>query len=167
MKRLYFRIPTVESAVSIVSELQLIGVKDKHIFLIGKDHHRLHMAHLHEAGILQTSDLLHALRRGTLIGSVCGLIVGVVLLFFPPGGLTLGWGVVVGLGLIGAAFGAWGSTLVGISVPNPVVARCHDALEAGELLMLLDVDLSREQEIVSLIKRHHPEALIESYSLKK
>lgn len=167
MKRLYFRVPTIESATSIVEELRANQVPDSSIYLIGKDHHRLQMAHLQEAGIFQTTDLIYAFRRGVMVGTVAGTLAGLIAFLFPPGGLNLGWGVILGLGLLGAAFGAWGSTLVGISVPNPILERCEEAIKAGELLMLIDVLPEREQDIAVLIKRHHPETLIEGVGLKK
>lgn len=166
MKRLYFRVPTIASATSLVEALQADQVPDSAIYLIGKDHHRLQMAHLHEAGILQTTSLLYALQRGVAVGSLAGLLAGLIAFLFPPGELELSWGVILALGLLGAAFGAWGSTLVGITVPNPVVAQCKQAIEAGELLMLIDIPSEREQDITALVKKQHPEARIEGFNLQ-
>jgi uncharacterized membrane protein len=161
MKSLYFRVPTVENATKIVQELASIGIPEKNVTVVGKDHFHLKMAHLREAGILQTTDLLHALLRGLSVGALAGLAAGILLWLFPFEGLTVGWGWIIGLLLLGAGFGAWGSTLIGISIPNPIIEQCEKAIEAGELILFVHIPPSREEEVISLIKRHHPEALIE------
>lgn len=163
MKRLYYLVPTVEAAISIVEELRGSGIPDQDIYVVGKDHHRLQMAHLHEAGILQTTGLLYALKRGLVLGAVAGMIVGFLLILFIPETYQVSVGVLIALILFGAAFGAWSSTLVGSSTPNPRVWKFESAINAGKLLMLVDVPTNREQEIITAIKLHHPEAIIEGY----
>lgn len=165
MKRLYFLIPSVEAAINIVEELRTAGIPDQDIYVVGKDHHRLQMAHLHEAGILQTTGLLYALKRGALIGGLLGIIVAVLLLVFIPEVFQIGMGIFIALGLFGIALGAWASTLIGTSTPNPRVWKFESDINEGKLLMLIDVPKQRETEIVSLIKIHHPEALVEGYAI--
>lgn len=170
MKGLYFRVPTIESATHIVEELRINGVPENQIYVIGKDHYHLQMAHLHEAGVLQTTDLRQALIRGIIVGALAGLLVGIVLFLFPIEefkDFKIGWGTIMALGVVGALFGAWGSTLVGISIPNPIVHQCERAIEAGELVIFLDIPVDSVKEVSALIKRHHPEALIESLAVKK
>lgn len=162
MKSLYFRVPTVESAANIVQELVSIGIPESQITVVGKDHFHLQMAHLREAGILQTTDLLHALLRGIVVGIISGLAVGILLWIFPLEGIEIGWKWLLGLGLLGGVFGAWGSSLIGISIPNPIIQQCEQAIEFGELILFLHIPALRENEIITLIKRHHPEALIET-----
>lgn len=167
MKRLYFRVPTVENATSIVKELVANGVPEDRIYLVGKDHYHLYMAHLKEAGILQTTDLPHALIRGAVIGALAGLVAGLVVLVYPPGELDIGWWILIALAFLGAMFGAWGSSLIGISIPNPIIQQCAQAIELGELVIIFDIPVAREKEITLLIKNHHPEVLIESLAIKK
>lgn len=167
MKRLYFLVPSIEATVSIVEELRQAGVIDQDIYVVGKDHHHLQLAHLHEAGILQTTGLLSALKRGLAIGTVIGIISGIIASYFAPSEWTVGASLIVALGLFGAAFGAWASTLVGSSTPNPRVWKFDSAINAGKLLMLVDIPKEREQEIIRLIKRHHPEAVIDGYASPK
>lgn len=167
MKRLYFLVPTIESTISIVEELRTAGIPDQDIFVVGKDHHRLQMAHLHEAGILQTTGLLYALKRGLIMGGIIGLITGVLVSRYAPEGLTVGGSMVVAMTVFGAAIGAWSSTLIGSSTPNPRVWKFELAINAGKLLMLVDVPKENEASIISRIRLHHPEAIIEGYVVKR
>lgn len=165
MKRLYFLVPTVESAKNIVQEVQGMGVTNNElgIYIIGKDHIKIEAAHLQEAGILQTTDVKHALVRGILFGGGVGLLVGIAAYIFQPIALYLGLGVVIGLTIFGVLFGAWVSTLIGVSIPNPIVEQNEKVLEAGGLLMLVDIPIEKEEAVTSLIRRHHPEAVIQGH----
>lgn len=167
MKSLYFRVPTVESATRIVQELRKNGISDSQVTVVGKDHYHLQMAHLREAGILQTTDLLHSLVQGIIVGFFAGLIVGFLLWAFPIEGLELGLWSFLSLGIVGGLFGAWGSSLIGISIPNPIIHQCEQAIELGEFILFIQVPSSREKEITAIIKSHHPEALIESLRIRK
>jgi len=166
MKRLYFLVPGTDSARTIVSELRDAAIEEKHIYVVGKDHHLLEDAHLHEAGLAQSSDLIPALERGAIIGGSTGLLAGVLAITFPPAGLALGGGALLGLGLFGAGFGAWVGSMIGVSTTAPQVSELEQEIEAGKLLMLIDVERDRTDEIIRLIESHHPEARIGNFDLQ-
>ncbi|MDQ2694426.1 MAG: DUF1269 domain-containing protein [Pseudomonadota bacterium] len=160
MKRLYFLVPTVDSAKQIVDELLLARIEERHIHIVAKDHSLLEKARLPEAGLLEESDFVPALERGLAIGGGTGLLAGLTALALPTG-LVLGGGAVLGISLLGAGLGAWVASMIGVSVPNTQLKRFESALEQGQLLMLLDVPKDRADEITDLIKRHHPEAQVQ------
>ena len=60
--------------------------------------------------------------------------------------------------IIGAMFGAWAASLVAMSVPNSRPKAFQKEIEAGKLLLMVDVPPSRIQEIQDLVHRRHPEA---------
>ncbi|MBV1790613.1 hypothetical protein KQ940_21335 [Marinobacterium sp. D7] len=166
MKRLFFLVPGTDSAGAIVNELKEAAVEEKHIYVVGKDHHLLEDAHLHEAGLAQSSDLIPALERGVIIGGSAGALAGVLAITFPPAGLALGGGALLGLSLFGAGFGAWASSMIGVSTAAAEVSELEQEIEAGNLLMLIDVERDRTDEIIRLIKAHHPEARIGNFDLQ-
>lgn len=165
MKRLYFLSPSLESTTAIVKELQTLGVQDKDIHVVGKNHTALVKNHIHQASVLQTSDVLPALERGAAIGVTSGLLAGLVAISFPPAGLVLGGGAVLGLGLFGAGFGAWVSSMIGVSVPNKTVEQYEQAIEKGQFLLIIDIAKEDELRITDLILKHHPEASIDEIDL--
>lgn len=161
MRRLYFLVPSVQSASQIVDELLLARVEERHIHIVGKDEHAVHEAHLPEANLLQTSDFIPAVERGIAVGGATGLVAGLAAVTFPPAGLILGGGAILGISVMGAGVGAWLSGMIGVSVPNSQLKEFEAAVGNGELLMIIDVPKSRVDEINELVVKHHPEAEVE------
>ncbi len=161
MRRLYFLVPTIESASQIVNELLLARIEERHIHIAAKDHHALEEANLPEANLLQESDFIPALERGLTVGGATGLLAGIVAVTFPPAGLILGGGAILGMSLAGAGVGAWVSSMIGADAPNSQLKQFEKALEDGQLLFMIDVPKARVDEISELVKQHHPEAEIE------
>jgi hypothetical protein len=161
MRRLYFLIPTVDSAKTIVDELLLARVEQRHMHIAAADHHALTEANLPEANLLQESDFIPAVERGLAIGGATGILAGIAAVALPGVGLVLGGGAILGIGLAGAGVGAWLSSMIGISAPSSRLTEFEDAIKQGSLLMMVDVPKARVEEITSLIKQHHPEAEVE------
>ncbi|SDJ31695.1 Protein of unknown function [Paraburkholderia steynii] len=158
MRRIYFLLPDEHSAQTIVNELLLMRVEWRHIHMIAN--HNVPLKDLPEATLAQRSDLLPALARGTAAGGLTGMLAGLVALAFPPAGLTIAGGAVVAITLCGAGFGAWTATMIGVDVPNTRLRRFEQAIEKGELLMMIDVAKDRVEEIEEMIRSHHAEAEI-------
>lgn len=159
MRRLYFLVPNTESARKINDELLLARVEERHIHMIAKE--GTPMEDLPEAKLAQRSDVVPALERGVTIGGATGIVAGIIAVTFPPAGLVLAGGAILGLGLAGAGFGALMSTMIGVDVSNTRIEKFQDAIQKGELLMMVDVPKTRVDEIDALVKKHHPEAEIE------
>ena len=161
MRRLYFLIPSVDSAKTIVDELLLARVEQRHMHIAAADHHALTEANLPEANLLQESDFIPAVERGLAIGGATWILAGIAAVALPGVGLVLGGGAILGIGLAGAGVGAWLSSMIGISVPSSRLTEFEEAIKEGSLLMMVDVPKTRVEEITDLIKQHHPEAEIE------
>jgi hypothetical protein len=159
MRRIYFLLPDIERTRQIVDELLLARIEAHHIHVIAKE--GVPMENLPEASFLQKSDFVPALERGLAVGGAAGILAGLVAVTFPPAGLVLGGGAVLGIALAGAGMGAWVSSMIGMDVPNRQLKAFTAALEQGEILMLVDVPKARVAAIETLIKRHHPEVEIE------
>ncbi|RKZ70113.1 MAG: DUF1269 domain-containing protein [Gammaproteobacteria bacterium] len=159
MHRLYFLMPNIEVTHSLVNELLLTHVEERHIHVIAKE--GTPMEELPEASLLQKSDFIPAIERGLALGAATGALVGLVAMTFPPAGLVIGGGALFAIGAAGAGVGGWVSSMVGVSVPSPRLKKFEDAIKAGEFLVLVDVKRDRVNEIEELVKKHHPEADIE------
>ena len=119
------------------------------------------MEELPEASLLQKSDFIPAIERGLALGSITGVMVGLVAMTFPTAGLVIGGGGVIAIGAAGAGVGGWLSSMIGVSVPSTRLKKFEDAIKAGEFLVLVDVKRDRVEEIGELVRKHHPEADIE------
>jgi hypothetical protein len=143
MRRLYFLIPTVDSAKDIVDELLLARIEQRHIHIAAADHHALLEANLPEAGLLQESDFVPAVERGLAIGGATGIVAGIAAVALP------------GVGL------AWASGMIGISAPSSRLKEFEAAISEGQLLMMVDVPKDQVEDVTVLIKKHHPEVEVE------
>ena len=161
MRRLYFLIPDVNSAKTIVDELLLARIEARHIHIAAKDHHALVTSDLPEANLLQESDFVPAVERGLAIGGATGILAGVAAVALPGVGLALGGGAILGIGLAGAGVGAWVSGMIGISAPSSRLTDFESAINEGQLLMMVDVPKADVEKITGLVKNHHPEAHVE------
>lgn len=155
IRRIYFLVPDVESTTAIVDELLLARIEQRHIHIVAREGTPL--GELPEAGVAQSTDLIPALESGVIAGGVTGLLAGVLAVTFPPAGLVLGGGAVLGLTAVSAGFGAWMAGMVGVGLPNRQLEKFESEIEAGQLLMMIDVPRIQVEQIEALVQRHHPE----------
>ena len=156
MRRLYFMVPDIDTANKVVDELLLKRVDDHHIHVVAKE--GTPMGDLPEANLLQKSDFIPAMERGLALGGITGVLAGIAAVTFPPAGLILGGGAILGTSLAGAGIGAWISGMIGMDVPNSQIEKFEAAIEKGEVLMMIDIPKTRVEEIEALIQQHHPDA---------
>lgn len=158
MRRLYFLLPDVEVARQVVRELLLNHVEERHIHLLAK--RGTPLEDLPQSSVAERTDLLPAIERGAAVGGATGALAGLVAVAVPPAGLVLGGGAVLGMALAGAGFGAWASSLMGISTPNSQIAKFEEAIARGDILMMVDVPKRQVEAVEDLIRNHYPEVEI-------
>ena len=156
MRRLYFMLPDLDTAKTVVDELLLKRIDEHHIHVVAKE--GTPMGDLPEANLLQKSDFIPAMERGLAVGGITGVLAGIAAVTFPPAGLVLGGGAILGTSLAGAGIGAWISGMIGMDVPNTQIEKFEGAIEKGEVLMMIDIPKTRVEEIEALIQQHHPDA---------
>jgi len=158
VRRLYFLLPDIDCARNIVEDLLLKRVEEKRIHLLAR--RGTPLEDLPPASVAHRTDLVPALERGVAVGGATGALAGLVAITVPPAGLVLGGGAVLALAALGAGFGAWASSMLGISTPNSRIKQFQDAIEQGKILMMVDVPKNRREEIEQLVRQHYPEAEI-------
>ncbi len=149
-------LPDLNTANTVVDELLLKRVDEHHIHVVAKE--GTPMGDLPEANLLQKSDFIPAMERGLAVGGITGVLAGIAAVTFPPAGLVLGGGAILGTSLAGAGIGAWISGMIGMDVPNTQIEKFEGAIEKGEVLMMIDIPKTRVEEIEALIQQHHPDA---------
>lgn len=155
-RRLYFLLPDVDSARRTADDLLLARVEDRYMHFLAR--RGTDLGELHEAGYALKSDLLHGAGVGLGLGALAGLVLGGLLLFYPIEGTAprpLALFVSVGLG---GALGAWIASMVGASVPNSKLRQFQAEVDAGKVLLMVDVRLRDVERIREIVESRHPEA---------
>ena len=134
MKRLYCLVPTENICATIVNELEDDGIPKKHLHVIAKSTHL--MQELPEANIWQKTELVHALEAGVVLGG----------------------GAVLAATAAGADYGAIVSSFMKGHEKNHNIEDFEDDIEAGKLLLLIDVSKKQLNDIKDVITRHHSDA---------
>ncbi len=160
MDQLYFVIHDIKRLPDIVKTLTKSGIaaNSLQIFAGNSDHPELNQ--LLEGSLFTTSDLAYALIRGALIGGIMGLVIGVFVLKFSREFVDLETRIVFGLGLFGMIFGAWASSLIGVSVPNPSLEIFEEALDSGEVILFLKVNPSNKNRVLNQLRLNYPDITV-------
>ena len=159
-QRIYWLLPDLASARRTMADLHAAGIETRHVHFAGPE--GLELKGLHAANVLQTSDVVHAARRGLVVGCGAGICVGfLVALYFPIFSDEPQWGVAAVLAILGGVIGAWSSSMIGISIPSPRLERFGGAIRQGQILLMIDVQPSQANALASLLHASHPEAHFE------
>lgn len=156
-RRLYFLVPDVQSARSMLDEMLLARIHVERIHFLGK--RGTLPDDLPEASVLQKTDMVHGAQLGVVIGAAAGLLGGMMVVFFPPEGILVPWVAVLIGGILGALLGSWISSMAASAVPNTKLNAFHPEIERGRVLMMVDVPMRRVDEISQLVAARHPEAV--------
>ncbi len=151
MRRLYFLLPDLDVAHKVVDELLLARIEERHIHVIAKE--GIPLADLPEASLIQKSDFVPAVERGVAMGGATGIVAGLVAIAMP--GVVIAGGALLAMGLAGAGMGAWLGGMIGMDVENTHIKQFENALQSGQLLVLVDVPKDRVEDIQALVKKHH------------
>ncbi|HKJ70797.1 MAG TPA: DUF1269 domain-containing protein [Gammaproteobacteria bacterium] len=155
-RRLYFILPDVPTARQAVNELLLARIEERHMHALGRED--LDLDDLPQADIFQRSDVVHGAELGMVVGGATGALAGLAAAWLQPEGFAAGGGFILGIALVGSLVGTWASGMIATSVPNTRLRSFNTELEAGHVLLMVDVPEERKDEIRALVKKHHPEA---------
>lgn len=159
-RRIYWLLPDLDSARKSMDDLLLAEIGVNHIHFHARDD--VDMSRLHAANVLQTSDLIRSAQSGLVIGAAAGAVLGLLAAyFFPIVGDAPQWGMAGVLAIVGAGFGAWSSSMIGIATPSVRLRRFEGAIEQGQILLIADVPRARVAEIEALLEAKDPKAHFE------
>jgi hypothetical protein len=159
-RRIYWLLPDLASAHRTMDDLLLARIAESHIHFVGRED--MDLSGLHAANLLQTSDVVRAAQSGLVVGLLTGAVGGGLLArWFPIADEASSWGLAGVLAIVGALFGAWASSMIGVAIPSQRLKRFERAIEAGRILLMIDVPRSRVDEIEARLQALHPEARLE------
>jgi uncharacterized membrane protein YeaQ/YmgE (transglycosylase-associated protein family) len=153
---MYVTLPNLDSARQVANDLLLARIEDKHMHFLAR--RGTDLGELHQASYLQKTDTVHGAFVGFVIGGLMGVIVGLLLMRFPPGGANLQGVTVLIAAIVGAALGAWVASMVGLQVPNSRLRGFDPDIQEGKILLMLDLPSGRYEEVRNIIAKTHPEA---------
>jgi hypothetical protein len=142
----------------MMDDLLLARIEERHIHFLAKD--GTSMDGLHDANVLQRSDIVHAAQQGMLIGALlgCGFGALIILTLAADKAATMQITTVFVSTVVGALLGAWSSSMVGAAIPNSRLAPFDTAIEAGRILLMVDIPAHRVEEVRERLHSAHPEA---------
>ena len=150
-RRIYFLFADAAQTKSAVNQLLVKRVDIKHMHVVAND--KQDLSGLPEASMLQKNDIRHSLILGGLIGAFLGIGAAIAFhhaLYMPYGPLALL------ITLVGIIFGAWASSMIGMTTPNTELKSYQQDIDNGKFLLIADVEKERVEEIESLIRKLHP-----------
>ncbi len=153
-RRLYLLFDNVDHTRSAVNQLLVKRVELRYLHVVAND--KQNLSGLPEASIFQKNDIRHSLIVGALVGALMGLGAAIAFhyaLFMPYGPLA------ALITLVGAVFGAWASSMIGITAPNVDLKPYQEAIDNGKFLLIADVEKERVEEVSKLMRKLHPEAM--------
>ena len=74
MRTLYYLMDRLDTASAVATTLKELGIRDDGYYIVSKDHDGLRRHNLHDASVLDETDLVHSGVRGAIIGGLCGLL---------------------------------------------------------------------------------------------
>lgn len=160
--RLYFLVPDEQAATKVVTALGQQGIDKDAIHAVAHRERYPLAEEIPEAGITERSDVKHAAVRGAATGGGLGLFAGLAAVAVNPIGLVAAGGAVAAAGLLGSGFGAWASSLIGVSVTNTDFDEFEKAIDEGKILMLVDVEDDQKELVCNAITTAYDKVVIES-----
>lgn len=153
-RRLYFMLPDLPSARSMLDELLLARIEISHMRFMAREPLPPDMP---DVGFVQRTDLVHGAQLGVVIGAVVGLCAGIFLTMFPVDGMSMRTAAILLVTLGGALFGGWASGMNAAAVPNTRLRRFAQPIDEGKVLLIVDVPVGRVAEIEAMIAQRHPD----------
>lgn len=150
-KRLYYLLSDIPVTRKIVDELLLARIAESQIHVMARDN--TSMDDLPEASFMQTSDIVHGIETGLVIGGLTGLVVSLIATISLELGSMIGV-VILSCTLLGSLVGIWTSSMVGSNVRNSQLSGFESAIEDGKVLLMVDIPQQRVSEISSKIESH-------------
>ena len=130
-KRLYFLLSDLDSTRNIVDELLLARIEAPRIHVLAKDDTSLD--NLPKATLFETSDIVHGIESGLIIGGLSGFIAGIAASLVLSLDTSMTGVLILACTLIAALFGIWMSSMIGSDVRNSRLKEFEDALNNGKI----------------------------------
>ncbi|MDF1820532.1 MAG: hypothetical protein P1U64_03110 [Alcanivoracaceae bacterium] len=159
MRRIYYLTRSLGSVQGISEDLHEAGIGDNRIFVMGDNRGVLEQAHLHTTSFWEDTDILHSGFVGSVWGLIAGVVAGFLLAGMDPWGMDLGLGAILAASLFGLCLGAWVGGIRGIQLRNPHLLPYLSHLRGDQYLVMVDADDERmTRQVERVMREQHAEA---------
>jgi hypothetical protein len=155
-RRMYYVMPDLASARRIMDDLLLARIEERHIHFLAKPD--TPMDGLHEANVMQRTDLVHGAQLGLVVGALLGCAGGGLLVTYVLTDTHWQIATVIGASILGALLGTWVSSMVGSALPNSRLQHFETLIDQGCILLMIDVPEYKVERVKALLGERHPEA---------
>lgn len=146
-----------QDATNAIQDLKSIGYSADDISVIGKNKHDLNDIH-EETGTKAPEGMATGAATGGVLGGIAGLLAGLGALAIPGIGPILAAGPIAATltgAAVGAGTGGLVGGLVGLGIPEDEAEEYNANVKSGRILVMVDADETRKNEIYSLFRNHH------------
>lgn len=155
MKRLYYLSNNIDVVERLSDQLHQKGISDWNFHVMGKDKANMIRHHVHTTTPLHELDIVRSGERGVLGGFLVGLLVTCYIALFTSFGASMGIIAQAASVILFALFGAWLGGLIGVSTENYKIRRFHKAIDAGNYLIMVDVNHDQRRAVEDVIDKFH------------
>lgn len=148
--------PDIKVARGIVQELLQVGIHNRDIHVVGDNPEILRKSKIPPASFLQTTEIIHAIKRGLVTGIIFSLCIYLLFYIVFPSTMKITAFGILAICLFGMGFGFWSSGMIAIGKHNPVIDKYANYVKEGHYIMMVDVPSGREHELIQRVIRHHP-----------
>ena len=148
-KRHVFATPDVATAEAVVREARRLGVEMQDVLLEARSD--IEVRRIADERKNVSMDIIPAAWHGTIYGAAAGLFAGLLAMYVPYFGVSIGGA--LALMVVGALVGTWASVLMGSALPDEVRRTFAAEIESGQVLVVIDAEPEAFEQIEPSLAR--------------
>jgi hypothetical protein len=160
MHRIYFLLPDMVKARSVIDELLQLKLNRRNIHIVSG--HAVDFDESLQSTVVESSEIRNLLVHGIVASVVVGTIGGLAAMLLLPGALSWSHGSVLAMTLAGTAFGGWLSMASRMDETNERYRMLFASILRGDILMIVDANHKQVEVVREVVRNRCAHALLES-----
>jgi hypothetical protein len=158
MSQLQYLVDDLQTGQRIDHDLMDLGLKHSDIHFVASDEKKLEDSNLHSANVFEETDILNSGVKGSILGALTAMCFFALLPGLQPQDWVSSFSnfALVMFAYIGLF--AWIGCLIGMNKDNDKITRFKSLLAKGKVLILINTQNDKDDEIIQSLAKTHPEA---------